>query len=730
MWWRGDTFYWLNQLACGNFRPDFSSPDFTERECFAELRDGFRSEHLEYFVGAEVAGVLSASLTKDSCLRVHLGTSLPHWLQNVQWTWCHLDGLLLNDRIEIEHYSPEPFKFDYTSTPANVRFFNLWPNQNPFLEFVNLHGNRFNIGYDHGAICAKNTLNNHGLAHESALIVAAHGTENTQRGPMQDEHGNTWSLPTQHKLPKLIVLVACGSECGNLGEYAKSLLEQSGVTTVIAPVGQVDAETMSSFLLTFLEAFFDGADVSTALTVAAIQDPQRIGPARLCLYGNGSLRLEPEASSREELVHRINLLTLSRYQCTGHFSDAVYQLHNKMNLVYDDPHESSVLFRDLDSSRELLWPVCYRWLAPFMAYQAQKHDESAINYYRKLSMGIMQKGQHEEQGLFYYHLSTAEYRAGNYEKACRNICKGIKTIEHTNADPSCQAGVKLMGILVNILVDLNVPKFAEMTSNKIAHALREADYQPDAGYETDNFVLLDREARVLVRMGEPTKANEKIRYKRAIAISDYSNAGHRELATQCFISAWACLSAQDSSVDEIRSILEKNLEITRTISESSSSNDYIYLLKSLAASAWLNESPKDLWTLSPCLSELFRTYDYLRDPSPLGAIIFYCAMAGDANAKLLWPLVEQRLCDHGYFFELAIYSALLGGSSTESYLDKFQKIRRASLAHFDILKMFPDWSYVDLLEREIRDQEVLEKKFLVDKVSSAENLSRHGLIPL
>jgi hypothetical protein len=72
-----------------------------------------------------------------------------------------------------------------------------------------------------------------------------------------------------------VVLVNCATDHNhamqsNLMDYGKSLL-QSGTQTVLAPVGQLDAEQAGSFLKNFLEAWQTGQRVDDILLKAKNQ---------------------------------------------------------------------------------------------------------------------------------------------------------------------------------------------------------------------------------------------------------------------------------------------------------------------------------------------------------------------------------------------------------------------------------------------------------------------------
>ena len=729
LWWRIDTLYWLNPLDCGNLQPEVSPSNKSHGFfSFAELRQGDRSQAMEDCVGKEVADILRSSLPKQGYLRLHLGDSLPDWLQKAPWSWCNLDAERLSHRIQVEHCSPEPYEDHQATTCNQIRFFDLWPHQAPFLDFVKTYGSKYNIQYDRSVVRATNTLNNYDLSQYSALIITAHGTEDSLDRPFLDENDCAWSLPLDKKLPRLIILIACGSECGNLGTYASRLLNQEGVTAVIAPVGQLDVNAMVTFMKFFLNDWINGSSVSEALASASQKDIERIGAARLCLFGNGSLRI---ISTNKVLLDQVNSLTLQRYQSTGSFWDVVFQLYKARNLQFDDPHESAYFFRQLDELRGHLWPVTNIWLAPYMAHMAQKHSHNSINYYRNISINNSQRDSAPDDEFFYYYLAGTEYRQGHYAIATHNISKGINSLSGNNKAPCSNGGVKLLGILINILVDLNLPKSAQLSCDIIDRCLRTADYIPNRGYETDRFILLDRQARVSVRNGEIVRAKEQLKRKRAMAINDYEADGLRELATLMLISAWHGTSLKDKLIGEARSALQDVAAVRNVIISSAGLNRQMYILKALGAVAWLLESKTDLKLISHYLSELHENYDYSKDSGPLGALFFYSSMAGDETARKLWPSVEQWLNDDGYYFELAVYSALLKNQENASiYLDRFQKSRRDAITNLSKANMAVGWPGFKIIAGEIAEREILEREMLLYKRPAPEKLALHGLIPL
>ena len=731
LWWRHEELHWLSQEKCGSLTLDLDHINHEGLSSFAHLRDAIDSLTIEDCVGDTLSELISDHLPSSGSLTLHIGTSLPGAIQSAPLAWCNFEATPLHSRLCVEYQSPEPYPDVFDVSTKKIRFIDFWQESSIFLDYIKTHSHDYNIDYDRGILRAENTLNHVDLSLYGVLIITAHGTEDLKEKPIIDDRGATWSLPLNKSLPPLIVISACGSECGNLARYSTTLLTQRGVKAVIAPVGKVDATAMVDFIDVFLAAWFQGETVLKALALATLQDTPRVGAARLCLFGNGSLKIDDNfAKIKYSPQFDINRLTLQRYQLIGDFSDTVFQLYRALGLNYDDPHESDQLFRKLHGMREALWPVTTLWLAPYMARLAQQHDHSEINYYQRL-VPRDKAYQTTSDALFYYYYAGSEYRQGRYVDAIKSIRRGLQALSTSNVSPYSVSGVKLWGLLVNILVDLNLPDAAHRIGLLIERAFYHSDYVPLKSHETDRFTLLDRQARIAVRQGDLIAAKEKLRRKWQLAKKDHDADGLRELATLALVSAWDGLSPDDPLIRQVRRSIPDIKTFEQSLQQSSGLNSHIYILKGFSAIAWRAGTSTDIDLAAKYAAILKRHYDYLRDSGPVGASIFYCAIMGDALAAETWPAAQQWLVDDGYFFELSVYCALLGETvHVKDYLNRFHTIRNDAAA---ILVDFPMWDgtldFTSLVD-DVAVQEHNELRILLERDIDPTKIKNHGLIPL
>lgn len=723
--------HWLSQQNYGTISLDLDSINHRGLSSFADLRGYTASLALEDCMGDNFATLIKEHLSSEKPLTLHLGSSLPPSIQSAPLAWCNLGAIPLHDRLCIEYYSPEPYP-DSVNLPAkNLRFFDFWQESNAFLDYVKTHRDEYIIDYDRGVLRAENSLNTVDLSQYGALVIAAHGSEDLSEKPLIDDRGEKWSLPAERSFPALIVISACGSECGNLAQYSCDLLALRGVQTVIAPVGKVDAKAMVNFFDVFIPALHQGKTALQSLQLATLEDKTRVGAARLCLFGNGSLRVGENLDMenwRTELD--VNRLTLQRYQSIGDFSDAVFRLYSSLKLKYDDPNESDQLFRKLHGMRKTLWPVTYTWLAPYMARLAQQHDHGEIKLYQRLSP----KGeiyQATNEGLFFYYLAGSEYRQGRYVAAANSINRGLQAMSAAGVSPYGVTGVKLCGLLINILVDINLPIPAHQLGLLIERAFDHNDYEPLDSHETDRFTLLDRQARVAVRQGDFTAAKEKLRRKLQLAKKDHEADGLRELATLALVSAWDGISPDDSLIDEVRRSIPDFKAFVMSLQQTAGLNSYIYILKGFSAIAWRADISNDRLLAAKYTEELRKHYDYLRDSGPISACIFYGAISGDASAKSNWPAAEQWLADDGYFLELSVYSSLLRNTDlVANYLNRFHSMRTDVAKVLAELPVWPNMPNFAGLTEDIAVKEQEELRILLSEEIEPSEIKNQGLLPL
>ncbi|MEI6414901.1 MAG: CHAT domain-containing protein, partial [Pseudomonadota bacterium] len=277
------------------------------------LRDNLESIALKQALHLDLADFLIAVLAIGQPVQLRLAHGLPDAWRDFPYERLQHEGQPLMGRIVVAREMPFPVDADGALTTAKALVLNLWPRDEAIqpVEVENLRRGRPYLHIERSRKVADRIMVSHDLEDYGLLIVVAHGSEGRFEAPFRLAGDMGWFLPTGRGLPALVILLACGSEDGNLLAYGRELLA-AGARAVLAPRGKLDARGASEFLQGFLSDWLDqGLSVAEALRRGQLADQdqnKRYGAQRLYLLGEAGLRWgvtdDPSYATTEELKAR------------------------------------------------------------------------------------------------------------------------------------------------------------------------------------------------------------------------------------------------------------------------------------------------------------------------------------------------------------------------------------------------------------------------------------------
>jgi hypothetical protein len=206
---------------------------------------------LSTFLETELYEVITQQLEKaPKGLRLLLTEDLPPEWHRFPFEWLHLDdGRNLQGRVIVERYVPRTAAPPKFPMKPQIAILNLLPQkERSYFKGLGQLDLVSDILQEKNKV--ERFLSRNNLSAFSTLCLIVHGSEK----PLEDappfcliegenKKNVPWELPTEQGFPPLVLLLVCGSDQGNLVDYAKILL-QKGVQTVLAPIGQLDAAPM------------------------------------------------------------------------------------------------------------------------------------------------------------------------------------------------------------------------------------------------------------------------------------------------------------------------------------------------------------------------------------------------------------------------------------------------------------------------------------------------------
>ncbi len=674
---------------------------------------------LEAALPAPLAAGLATRLRQTSRLRLRLAADLPAAWQRFPHEWLTLDGRPLHDRLRVWRHVSRTAEPVSPARTAPVALLNLWPPDEAVQSLVDLALSPAQVHRYDGRRWVDALLRTQDPRRFSALYLVVHGSERADAPPFRLPDRLLWELPLTQPLPPLVILSACGDCNGNLLDYAATLLER-GASAVLAALGPLDARDAKALLPRLLQGWLAGERIGDVLDAAQAAVTWQ-GRGRLCLLGTGELRMSDaptwadlatdrlaehaRAGQDAVLGELLPRLTLETFLAAGEPSRATQHLREHLGIPeLGAPAENRSLL-------ERLWPLVdglptltRLWVSPLLAHLAEQYDHARLNDCRR-QLAQLARAHPEFAGL-YADWAKAEYRRGHYAKAAVAIVDGLRGATGTD-----EISVRLLGLLILILIDLNLPE-----PGRALLGLREQrlDRMDGTFAEQEKFKDLESRGRLALRRGEYREALARFRHKRAQA-PEHKEKGWRELAWLLYAAALVGpINGDLQWAEECRAILAGRPE------PGPGNDDVLYLLRALAAWAWQRQDADARDALAAWLPEPEGRLYSRQDIGPVGFALAYLHLGRwdgrSALALPAWDEIRVALEEGRYFLELAIFGRLLDRpqSETEAWLTHHHRERRDALdalapenlpawLRSELPETWPD----DMSDREFRERDLL-----------------------
>ncbi len=703
-----------------------------------ELRDRRDRLSLRHGLAEPLGGLLADALSGTQLLRLRLSRALPASWQLCPYEWFTLDGQSAFGRLIVERYSREQDGPMRPLDPARrTVIFNLLDASDPVQPVDAIPNGSAEI--IDGRPAVDHFINQVDLSRLGALIVVAHGTEQGGDRPFLLRDGSQWGLPVDRGLPPLVILLACGSDEGGLVVDAVRLLN-NGAETVLAPLGRPCPSSAGDFLDAFIERWSAGQRVDEIL-LATQRPPESARGARLLqLTGRGDLRsgdagtiwddLEDHAlasasdRSPEALATLTNRLTLRCYQSGLQLEEAETALRALLKVPWHDETAEQALLAKLLRLEPDPWPLTQAWLKPLEALLAEAYDHGSLFDLEQARRQLDSAGI-EMPAPAYHYWSKIYYRLGRYALALRDTAHGLGAIA---PEAFCTRGAGLVGHLVGLLVDLNLPAPADVLQRRLDDCLAD---QMDERAAWERHKLMDRAARISLRLGRPDHASAIYHLKRRES-RRYGGHGERELAWLLYIGAWSDPSQAAALAAEVDRVLSDRRRAEQAMGPGNA--DPVYLLRAQAAWAW-RAGDEAAYRRVLCFRDLLEERLFNADPGPPGlafAFLHFCRLQGVGIAGELppWDRVAAALENGRYFLELAALSALRG--ATTDTLVMLERLDRQRCPR-EALR-FPAWlggGVLDDWDTLVAERAEQEQRILAGNTPvTAQQLLVSGLLPL
>lgn len=744
-WREGDAARWWTPQATGTLPLDPLAPTANGRA--PTLADPPERCLLATTLAPALAQVLAERLDEQpGPWRLHLDADLSEAWQRIPFESLWHRGQRLDARVQIVRRAAPLAAPPVPPRTAEVVLVDLWPDA----ERIGADGRKLFAGLGESVesprilrgypmTCAQ--LPQLDLSDKALLCVIGHGGEGRDARPFRADAGESWTLPLSQGLPPLVLLLACGDEQGHLLDYGHALL-QAGAQAVLAPVGRLDAPAADRFLQTFLAGWEAGRTVTDLLWEAQQEPDSEYGARRLRLLGRGDLHRGPargwaeqpdaalNAAARDDdaalraLLERITARCLRGY---GTLDTVVDELYDALGMQYDDRDAETALLPRLDRVREDLPPLTADWVTPYIVYLAEPYDHGLLSRYESLGIDLQPDSPSAPTAPFIYHAwGKRHYRNGHHVEAIETLARGFARLDESRLRQA--GGVGLLGLLVNCLIDLDWPGPGLALYDRLDAGLARAR---DKLSQLQKINRLDRRARLALRHGSPEQALAYYRRKQAIDSRDPD----RETAGLLYAAAWA--DPQGEARPLAMAVGETLRARAPVLSALGPGNATLaYLIRAYALWAW---RARDAAAFAWLAEQLIAARDYLpgRDTGPLGFALGYLHLyrqaTGETSVALPpWEIAEGALEAWHYWFELAIFSALLGRRpQAERFLRRFQALRAEALP---VLERLPDWLVVGppIGWREELDRRGEEERrlLLADSPPAVEELVKAGVVPL
>ncbi|MBK1645468.1 hypothetical protein CKO25_12605 [Thiocapsa imhoffii] len=649
--------------------------------------------------------------------------------------WLTLDGQSLFGRLFVERHSPALFDPCLPLIPEReIAVLNLLASNEPIQPADALANGSVRI-YD-GLAAVEQWLAETDLSQVGVLVVVAHGTERDGERPFRLPDGRPWSLPLTYGLPPLVILVACGNDAGNLLFDGQRLLS-AGATSVLAPLGRPCPAAAGEFLATFAQAWRTGRRLDAILTDAQRPASAARGARLLRVLGRGDLRTSdlPELTEFSDtalvaavrcgedaaLTVLIDRLTLRTLQQDFKLDQTERRLRDWLEIGRGDETGERWLGERLDSVSETLWPLSRAWIVPLEMQLAEAHDHHRLP---RLEATCSKLGYGELQmpPTFHHYWSKLYYRSGRYALALHEVAQGLSRL---GVDKPCEQGAGLLGQLLALLIDMDLPAPAAVLHQWLDEALAR---RTDVDVAWERHKLRDRAARIALRQGQIERAVTLYRLKRTES-ARFKGNGYRELAWLLYIESWR---DPHGAAIPLAHEVESWLDGIEVLNPEPGNADALYLLRAYAAWAWCSQQSAAIERLERFIPMLEARL-FSGDAGPPGFVFAYlhlCRRDGMPGTQPPpWDAIATVLEEQRYFLELAAFTALLGERGMAIRLLDRVVAQRVWHRPFAFPKWLEDAGLLDW-EALVAERVRVERQALGGESVSPETLLVSGLLPL
>ncbi len=724
----------------GTTRLDLSTPcPWGSLTALRELRDRRDRLSLQFGLSEPLGHLIAAELAARGRLRLHLSRALdPAW-HACPYEWLTLSGLPLFGTLLAERYSPTELQPVPPVDPKRpIVVLNLLAVEEPIQPADALPDGIAQI-FD-GRPAVDHYLSQGDVSGLGALVVIAHGTECGGEHPFRLADGSTWALPLDRGLPPLVILLACGNDEGNLVIDACRLLD-GGAITVLAPLGRPCPDGAGRFLATLLSRWCAGERLDRILLDAQTAPDAARGACLMQLVGRGDLRMSAAARPDElddqvcastakngdgdALRILIQRLTLRCFQTGQELDQAEAALRALLQVRwYDEPAERRLLMQ-LEGQSDRLWPLAQAWVRPLEALFAEAYDHGRLPELEQARRLLEGACSVEIPAPIFHYWSKIAYRRGQYALSLKDVARGLSRLR---PDAFCTRGAGLVGHLVGLLVDVDLPAPAAILHQKMEDCLA---HQSDEKSDWERHKLKDRAARIALRLGQVERATALYRLKRAES-GRFGFDGSRELAWLLFIGAWANPTSMAGLAGEAHALITDPAFMGD--GPGCGNDNQVYLLRAYAAYAW-RAGDEDACRLVLGYRDLLEERLYSGDAGPPGFVFFFLQLCRDAGmpvpAQIPSPeAIAAPMEDRRYFLELAAFSALRGEARRAKVLLERVQAQRTPASPL----AFPDWVGEGVLTdwgQLVNERAAYERTILVgESLVTPERLVKSGLLPL
>jgi hypothetical protein len=602
-----------------------------------------------------------------------LEPSLPQNWQTFPWEQLSLHGKPISGQalvVRQASWDSQPIL-----RPRVALFLDLFPqNEFSFLaEFQPLiHSGRLRTCRNDSKLCER-------LKTATDLFIMAHG--NAQG--LLDAKGEAFVLPATHPMPDSIWLLACNTD-GAAHNLSQQLLE-SGCKTVVTATGDISAPEMANLVQTCFTQELDEYDPGRLLAFANSQ--RLVQGNHTCLTISGAVELDRSACAPWNRITWEN------------------ERGNRQFVPLDDEtnkQEFTEAYRHAISPDA--WKLTRTWMMPPLLWLAEKIDHSLMRAI-SLEVGALENTPEAIRGL-----AAAARRVGNYVQVAKSLSLGLAL-----ADLSEKERANHLGAVVNLLIDLNLPKSAEI----IIAIHEDIDLDDINEHSRAEFKRLDWKARTQARQGRLHVALDLMTAKRKFATADDG----RELAWQLYLASWGVVSDQVSL--ETASAFANEAQI---ILNSSSPDDLgfgnetiAYLLRALSAYSWVT---KDLVARDILIAWKSHALTRLSDddPGPWAYLLAFLHLSHTCPEQHFERAVAA-LERTRYFLEASAFCAFASCSEkSQALLTRFQNRRNEIVSALKLPNIIP----LTFLESECSQRSVVE----TTDTGNPAKVTMSGILPM